>query len=291
MRDLPAAVRAKAVQAGATAWLDALPSLVAGLAADWGLTPGRAFGDATEAYVVEAGETAVLKIHLWPGAAAEEAVVLRLAGGAGCARLLRADPGRHALLIERLGTPMSGMSIEQPRRQEILCDLASAVWRPVPGVSLPTGADVAARMAQSIERRWAEQGRPCRRAAVDQALRAAESRRRAQRSDRAVLCHGDVHQWNALWSPDGFKLVDPDGAVAEPERDLGALMREDPVELMTGDPRDRARLLAARTGTDPVAVWEWGLADRVATGLVLSAAGVEPVASRMLSAADRIADL
>jgi streptomycin 6-kinase len=104
-----------------------------------------------------------------------------------------------------------------------------------------------------------------------------------------VLVHGDVHQWNALRSGDGFKLVDPDGLVAEPECDLGALMREDPVELMAGDPWDRARLLAARTGTDPEAIWEWGLADRVATGLVLTSIGLQPVAGEMLAAADTIA--
>ena len=65
-------------------------------------------------------------------------------------------------------------------------------------------------------------------------------------------------------------------------------MREDPVELLAGDPWDRARLLAARTGTDPVAIWEWGVADRVATGLALTIAGVQPVAAEMLAAADAI---
>ena len=41
--------------------------------------------------------------------------------------------------------------------------------------------------------------------------------------------HGDVHQWNALQAAGGgFKLVDPDGLLAEAEYDLGILMREDP---------------------------------------------------------------
>lgn len=31
----------------------------------------------------------------------------------------------------------------------------------------------------------------------------------------AVLVHGDVHQWNALEAKQGFKLVDPDGLLAE----------------------------------------------------------------------------
>ncbi|MEV4351349.1 aminoglycoside phosphotransferase family protein [Actinoplanes sp. NPDC049596] len=281
MRDLPAAVRTKAPPT----WLEALPALVAGIAGDWGLTIGDAFGDATEAYVVAVEPAAVLKVHLTQRAAFEEATVLGRA--AGCARLLRSDLSRNALLIERLGPPMSEMSIDQPRRLEILCDLASSMWVPAPAVDLPDGATKAAALAAGITRRWEALGRPCSRAAVEQALSAAASR--ARNGGSAVLCHGDVHQWNALWSGSGYKLIDPDGVRAEPELDLGALMREDPVELMTGDPYDRARLLADRTGTDATAIWEWGLADRVATGLVLLAAGVEPVASEMLAAADHIA--
>jgi len=50
---------------------------------------------------------------------------------------------------------------------------------------------------------------------------------------------------------DGFKLVDPDGLLAEPEYDLGIIMREDPEELLQdADPRDRAHKLAAWTGLD-----------------------------------------
>jgi len=38
-----------------------------------------------------------------------------------------------------------------------------------------------------------------------------------------------------------------------------------------------------------VAIWEWGVAERVSTGLVLTRIGVQPVAGQMLAAADRIA--
>ena len=105
-----------------------------------------------------------------------------------------------------------------------------------------------------------------------------------------MLVHGDVHQWNALSAgADGFKLVDPDGLLAEPEYDLGIIMREDPVELMDGDPRDRARWLADRTGTDPTAVWEWGVVERVSTGLMAWSIGMDSLGREMLAAADRIA--
>jgi streptomycin 6-kinase len=182
---------------------------------------------------------------------------------------------------------MSGLGLPQPRRLEMLCDLAATVWRRT-DADLPTGAQKAARLADGIRRRWAELGEPCARRTVEHALAAAESRRHAHDPARAVLLHGDVHQWNALRSGAGFRLVDPDGVVAEPECDLGVLMREDPVELTAGDPWDRVRLLAARTGTDPLAIWEWGVAERAATGLALTALGVQPVAAQMLAAADAI---
>jgi hypothetical protein len=62
-----------------------------------------------------------------------------------------------------------------------------------------------------------------------------------------------------------------------------------PVELMAGDPRDRARWLADRTGLDATAIWEWGVVERVSTGLVAASIGLQPVGDQMLDAADRIA--
>ena len=51
---VPDTVRNKALAAGAAQWLDDLPSLVADLERDWLITDGRAYDDATEAFVAEA---------------------------------------------------------------------------------------------------------------------------------------------------------------------------------------------------------------------------------------------
>ena len=101
--------------------------------------------------------------------------------------------------------------------------------------------------------------------------------------------HGDIHQWNALQAGEGFKLIDPDGLRAEAEYDLGILMREDPVELFEGDPRERSRWLAARTGLDETAIWEWGVVERVSTGLIATEIELQPEARHMLQAAERVA--
>lgn len=103
----------------------------------------------------------------------------------------------------------------------------------------------------------------------------------------ALLVHGDVHQWNALEAKQGFKLVDPDGLLAEAEYDLGILMREDPTELLDGDPRRRAHWLAARCGLDAAAIWEWGVVERISTGLLCAEIELQPVARKMLAAADQ----
>jgi streptomycin 6-kinase len=221
--------------------------------------------------------------------ARNEIEVLRLAGGSACVRLLRSDESRGALLLERLGRSMSQLDLPAQRRQDVLCDLAARIWRPAPDSGLPTGADKARWLAETIERRWTELGRPCSRAAVEHAL-ACAARRGAAYDDRtATLVHGDVHQWNALESGAGFALVDPDGLLAEPEYDLGVIMREDPVELLAEGPRRRAERLAARTGRSAEAIWEWGVVERVSTGLLCSGVDVQPAGRDMLAAADAIA--
>ena len=292
MLDVPAVVREKAHAVGATAWLDALPRLVERLEEDWQLTVGRAYPDSTEALVAEVscadGTPAVLKLIVPRGgdAAAHEITVLRLADGDGCARLLRADVARGALLVERLGRPLYQLELPVERRHEILLAAARRVWGPAPDCGLPTGAEKARALAAFIASRWEELDRPCSRSAVDHALACAGRRGRAHRDDAAVLVHGDVHQWNALEFGDGFKLVDPDGLLAEAEYDLGIIMREDPLD---GDLRDRARWLGDQTGLSTDAIWEWGVVERVSTGLLATRVGLQPVGREMLEAADRVA--
>jgi streptomycin 6-kinase len=292
-----AVVRNKALAAGAGQWIRDLPELVAGLERDWSITVGRRYDGATEAFVAEAvlgDETpAVLKLHI-PRVgeqARNEITVLRLAGGEGCARLLRAEATRGALLLERLGRSLHELSLPIARRHEILCAAAARVWRPAAGCGLPTGANKGRWLADFITSTWEELGRPCSERAVAYALACAAQRIDAHDDERAVLVHGDVHQWNALQAGGGgFRLVDPDGLLAEAEYDLGVLMREDPVELLHGDPHQRARWLAARCGLDATAIWQWGVVERVSTGLLCTKIELQPAGREMLAAADRVAE-
>ena len=292
--DIPDEVRNKAVAGGNASWLDELPSLVESLARDWSLTIGATLRGGHAALVVEAapaGATAaVLKVGV-PGTRRElacEAAALRLADGDGYARLLRDDLGRDALLIERLGPAMYDVVPDPATRHDLLCDLAARAWRPVgPDSGLPTGADVARRYADLLPRLWEETGRACSPATVEDALACAERRCRAHDDRRAVLVHGDVHEYNALQAADGtFKLIDPDGLRAEPAYDVGTIIRCGPE--YGDDLRARTERLAARTGLEPTAIWEWGTIHRVVSGLYSRSVGFQPFGDLLLAAADRL---
>lgn len=116
--DIPDQVRKTVIADGNESWLDELPGVVDSLAREWSLMIGSNFAGGHAALVVEVtladGTPAVLKIGVPGRDAGQEAMVLRLANGEGCARLLGEDAGRQALLLERLGAPMYDIVADLP---------------------------------------------------------------------------------------------------------------------------------------------------------------------------------
>jgi streptomycin 6-kinase len=263
---------------------------------EWSISVGQTLDGGSEALVAEAtmanGTPAVLKVlvpHSDDGARFEIAA-LRLADGQGCARLYRADDARGAMLLERLGRTLVDLDLPVERRLAIMNDTVSRVWRPAHGAGFPTGAEKGRWLIDFIVRMWDETGRPCSERAVSYAIACAERRIAAHDDERSVLVHGDVHQWNTLEADGGgFKLIDPDGLLAEREYDLGVLMRGDPVELVQDGPAERAHWLARRSGLSATAIWEWGAVERVSTGLLCHAMEIQPAASEFLEAAETVA--
>lgn len=292
---VPDVVRNKALAVGAEQWLRELPGLVADIEQQWSITVGLPYADGTEAFVARAdradGTPVVLKLLIprATGFADHEITVLRLADGQGCVRLLRDDRPRGAMLLERLGRSLDELNLPIGQRHEILCSAAARVWRPAPECGLPTGAEKGRWLVEAITATWEKLNRPCSERAIAHALACAAARIDAHDDERAVLVHGDVHQWNVVEAGTDFKLIDPDGLLAEAEYDLGIVMREDPVELLHGDPHARARWLAQRCDLDATAIWQWGVVERVATGLVCTEIGLQPEGRQMLAAADHLA--
>ena len=294
MLDIPDEVRNKVIADGNAAWLDELPSVVESLAREWSLTIGASLRGGHAAFVAEVRlpdeTTAALKIGV-PGTLQtlrHEATALRCADGDGGARLLRADPDRGAILLERLGPALSEVVKDPFTRHDVLCDVAARFWRPIgPAVDLPTGAEKAQEYAALLPQLWEQTGRACSRATVEDALSCLERRRRAHSDRDAVLVHGDVHDLNVLTASDGsYKLIDPVGLRAERAYDLGTIVRCDPD--VGDDLRARALRLAARTGVDVAAIWEWGTVHRVISGLYSRSIGFQPFGDLLLAQADRL---
>ena len=112
-----------------------------------------------------------------------------------------------------------------------------------------------------------------------QALLYAGRRAAAFDPDTCVVVHGDAAAANALQvrapragAETGFVFVDPDGFIGDPAYDLGVALRDwCPQLLASNDPQSLARrygrLLAAGSGVDEQAIWEWGYLERVTTGM------------------------
>jgi streptomycin 6-kinase len=114
---------------GVVRWLAQLPKLVGSVLADWALTPIGPVLTGTNAIVLlvvdETGEPAALKVG-WPHPEAEqEHLALRLWDGQGAVRLLRADPHRFALLLERADHRRDLNA--QPVREA--CETAAGLYR------------------------------------------------------------------------------------------------------------------------------------------------------------------
>ncbi|GAB3811547.1 aminoglycoside phosphotransferase family protein [Kribbella italica] len=290
--EIPDQVRKTVMTDGNESWLDELPDLVDSLAHEWALVIGSSLAGGHAALVLEVtmadGTPAVLKIGVPGRDVGQEATVLRLANGEGCAKLLDEDLGRQVLLLERLGAPMHDLVADPARRHVLLCEAAVRLWRPVgPDVDLPTGAQLAEQYADRLPELWEQAGRPCSPATVADALECMDRRRLAHDDRSAVLVHGDLHEMNALQASDGsYKLVDPAGLRAEPACDLGTIVRCNPA--LGDDLRARTAQLASRTGVDATAIWEWGTIHRVFSGVYASSIGFQPFAAQLLAEADRL---
>ena len=300
---VPEAVRRKALARGAEGrlWLEGLGSLIRELERGWGVTVGRTLSGGSESYVAAVrtplGGDAVVKLEMPPYASfASEAKTLAAADGRGYVRLLDSNEGRHAMLLERLGPSLGEAGLPVRAQIEAHCAALRRAWEVPAPEGLPSGAEKARWLSGFIAATWEELDRPCSRRVIGRALAFAESREAAHDPRAAVLVHGDAHNANALRDPEDasaparYKLVDPDGLLAEPAYDLAIPMREWSGELLDGDAarlgRERCAYLSRLTGVEPRGIWEWGFVERVSTGLLSTRVGDDRTGKEMLAVAE-----
>lgn len=227
------------------------------------------------AYVAEAvthdGTPSVLKVAMPPGIAGfvpfeQQLAALQLVGGEPYVRLLRYDEARRAFLLERLGQPLASLGWPASRQLNTLVRTASRGWRPVTADQFPTEAAKARWLGDYVASAWEDLGRPCPEAVAEQAVRYAAAREAAFDPRLAVLVHGDAHPFNLLrvmGPAQGFRLIDPEGVVAEPALELGVIMRNLKDGLADREPAE-ARMIMTRhcqhsgrlAGADPEAIWQ-----------------------------------
>lgn len=207
-------------------WLDRLPRRRNRLLEEWGLTvdgrPTHGFCSLVLPVRDADGAPAVLKVTFDGDEESEhEALALQHWQGDGSVRLLRADPRRRALLLERL-LERDLKDVGDLEACEVVAGLYPRLHRP----ALPQ-----LRALTSYVARWLDQlealggGVPIPRRMVQQALHLG----RALVSDEAsigVIVHGDLHYENVLAADRApWLAIDPKPMSGDPHYEPGPMLQ------------------------------------------------------------------
>ncbi|MFB7617473.1 aminoglycoside phosphotransferase family protein [Kitasatospora sp. NPDC056181] len=275
---VPAEVRSRLVVRfgpSAEAWCEALPSLVAGLAARWGLTV-RAGGGGGTARVFRCdrgdGRTVWLKLTPDPEVARQEAVALRAwAGLPSVVRLLAEDVAAGALLLDDV-SPGPTLRQREWRPAEVAAVLGALRSVPVAGLTLAPLAERVEFLFDLTERRVP--------GAVPPGTRAFA--RELAADGPVALVHGDLHPGNVLDGPSGPVAIDPRPSLGDPDFDLVDWV----LDGATGRPgleRRIAGLAALVPGSDPQRVLDWCRACAVMVAAPRVAAGRQDAETAFLA--------
>ena len=299
-KKLPKLAQVKALNQPGTEpdWSIVLDQKVARLARKWKLKTGQVLDGGTENLILEVsrenGELAILKIALPFSSIALESIALQTANGQSYARLYEVDYSKGALLLERLGKPLSSSLKNIDEHIHIICSTLKKAWvKPHTTLLLPTSVSVATYFKDFIQTKWTELDKPFSIQSLKLANEFAEARIDGFKPENCVLVHGDAHGFNTLAAGNGeYKFIDPDGLLADKGFDLICLMRDWSEPLLRGKTLDlllkRHALLAQLTDADETSIWQWGYLGRLVIGLTLLELGNTTKGRQTLEVADRI---
>ncbi len=210
-------------------WLRALPDIIAECGRRWSLTFTGEGSAPSWNYVVpgvtSGGEPVLLKVGYPARELQHEIDALSHYDGRGAVRLLEADPGIGALLLERVlpGTPLSSIS-DDDEATSIAASVMLELWWPAPaGHAFPSVEDWAHGLVKLRQEFDGGTG-PLPADLVERAEGLFRDLLPSQ-TDRVVL-HGDLHRENILRSQRRpWLAIDPKGVVGEPCYETGALLR------------------------------------------------------------------
>ncbi|WP_079926543.1 aminoglycoside phosphotransferase family protein [Mycobacterium sp. AT1] len=200
---------------------------------------------------------AVLKIASPAVESEHEHLALRRWGGVGAVRLLRADPHRHALLVERLST----QSLDTLWDVEA-CEVVAALYRRIHVPALPQ-----LRSLATVVEQWVRdfedlpRGAPIPHRLVEQAISAA--RELTSDPDAGVVLHGDLHYRKVLAGErEPWLTIGPKPLNGDPHFEIAPMLwhRWDELEgYVRGGIRTRLHALVEAAGFDEARARSWVL--------------------------------
>ena len=225
------------------AWVDRLPGLAAGLIDEWDLTVDGALMNGFCSLVVpvrtQDGQAAVLKLHTDAHADESEfeALALQRWHGNGTVLLLRADPRRWALLLERL-QPRDLTTVGDTEACEIVAGLYGRIHVP----ALPQ-----LRTLTSYVGRWTDDlealphDAPIPRRMREQCVSLARDLV-ADPDSVGRIIHGDLHHMNVLAGDrEPWLVIDPKPMSGDPHYEPAPMLWNQWDVITSGDVRANIR--------------------------------------------------
>lgn len=250
-------------------WLDRLPGLAAELAEEWQLSLD---GDSMHGYCslvlpvrTSSGRPAVLKLSFPDVESAHEALALQKWGGRGAVELLRADPHRSALLLERLQvTDLNDhWDIEA-------CELIASLY---PQLHLPAPPQL--RRLSELAGAWAgrlagDEARALPRRFVQRAAGLAAEFAVDPATDGRLI-HTDLHYANVLAGyREEWLVIDPKPLNGDPHYEVAPLLWNRTEELrgdFHGGVRRRLEAVVDAAGLDEDRARAWVLVRMLVNAL------------------------
>jgi streptomycin 6-kinase len=242
------------------AWVDRLPALARGLQEEWRLSDDGLMMHGYCALVVpvrtESGQSAVLKVAFPDDESEHEHLALQHWNGRGAVRLLRADPHRTAMLLERL----------RPERLTETWDLEACevVAGLYPLLHVPAPPQL--RLLTTYVARWTDQlaalprSAPLPRRLVEQAVSLGRDFVTDEASTGTMI-HADLHYENVMAADrEPWLAIDPKPVSGDPHYEPAPMLWNRTEEL-DGDLRNglrrRFHTLVDHAGLDEHRARDW----------------------------------